>query len=177
MKRKLKAKEALDVYDFSVHILPLPDADGRMQKTDCSDTEGILRLIQSVPSPNAEPLKQWLAQVGAELLEGDRDAYQLRTRHRLKLHYLNTSLMELVAFRGIITPAQQQALRDSNYAGLYGLPGEEALIRFRRLPFGATLEEFMGTDEIIANEFQRSQMSLIIKQRNIQEGGRNQVCC
>lgn len=168
LKRKLKAKEQLDVYEKIVHVLPLPDADGRMQKTDCADREGILRIIQSVPSPNAEPLKQWLAQVGAETLEDiDSDAYTIRTRHRLKLHYLDTALMELVAFRGIITPEQKQALRDANFAGLYDTSGEQALVKFRRLPFGATPEEFMGTDEYIANEFQRSQTALVIKQRNI----------
>jgi len=168
LKKKLKANEGLDVTISMIHVLPLPTADGRMQKTDCADMEGLLRLIQSVPSPNAEPLKQWLAQVGAETLEdNDADAYRLRTRHRLKLHCLDEALMELVAFRGIISPEQRQALRDANYAGLYSMAGEQALVRFRKLPFGTTPEEFMGTDECIANEFQRSQTALVIKQRNI----------
>ncbi len=169
LKRRLKEKEKLDVNESIVQSLALPDADGRMRKTDCADMEGILRLIQSVPSPNAEPLKQWLAQVGAETLEDkDTDAYILRTRHRLKLHLLDTALMELVAFRGIITPEQKQALRDANYAGLYGLSGEQALVRMRRLPFAAEPEEFMGTPEYIANEFQRSQTAEVIKNRNVQ---------
>ena len=41
-------------------------ADGKMRMTDIADTEQLLRLIQSIPSPKAEPFKQWLAQVGAE---------------------------------------------------------------------------------------------------------------
>ena len=41
-------------------------ADGKMRMTDVADTEQLLRLIQSIPSPKAEPFKQWLAQVGAE---------------------------------------------------------------------------------------------------------------
>ncbi|MBA3825351.1 MAG: hypothetical protein H0X24_15815 [Ktedonobacterales bacterium] len=169
LKKRMKEKEGLDVYASTIQALPMPTADGRRQKTDCADIEGVLRLIQSVPSPNAEPLKRWLAQIGAETLEeADADAYQLRTHHRLKLHYLDTDLMELVAFRGIITPEQRQALRDSNYAGLYGMAGEQELIQFRKLPMGGDLEEFMGTDEYIANEFQRSQAALVIKQRNIQ---------
>ena len=43
--------------------------DGKLRQTDTLDTEGIFRLIESVPSPKAEPFKQWLAQVGKERLE------------------------------------------------------------------------------------------------------------
>ncbi|MBU1737112.1 MAG: Bro-N domain-containing protein [Proteobacteria bacterium] len=43
--------------------------DGKLRETDCSDTEGLLRIIQSIPSPKAEPFKRWLARVGYERLE------------------------------------------------------------------------------------------------------------
>ena len=43
--------------------------DGRNRLTDCANTEGVLRIIMSVPSPKAEPLKLWLAQIGAERIE------------------------------------------------------------------------------------------------------------
>jgi hypothetical protein len=43
--------------------------DGKMRATDCSNTEGILRIIQSIPSPKAEPFKRWLAKVGYERIE------------------------------------------------------------------------------------------------------------
>ncbi len=43
--------------------------DGKMRVTDCLDTKGVLRLVQSVPSPKAEPFKMWLAQVGSERLD------------------------------------------------------------------------------------------------------------
>jgi prophage antirepressor-like protein len=43
--------------------------DGKLRETDCADTEGLLRIIQSIPSPKAEPFKLWLAQVGYERLE------------------------------------------------------------------------------------------------------------
>ena len=46
--------------------LKLPASDGKMRLTDVADLEGILRIIQSVPSKKAEPIKQWLAQVGSE---------------------------------------------------------------------------------------------------------------
>jgi len=53
--------------------LKLIAEDGRMRLTDVADTETLLRLIQSIPSPNAEPFKLWLARVGYERLEETAD--------------------------------------------------------------------------------------------------------
>jgi len=53
--------------------LKMQAADGRMRLTDVADTEQILRLIQSIPSPKAEPFKQWLAQVASERLNEMQD--------------------------------------------------------------------------------------------------------
>jgi DNA-damage-inducible protein D len=44
-------------------------ANGRLYETECANTEGMLRIIQSIPSPKAEPFKRWLAQVGYERLQ------------------------------------------------------------------------------------------------------------
>ena len=49
--------------------------DGKMRKTQAANTEGILRIIQSIPSPKAEPFKTLLAKVGAERLEEIADQY------------------------------------------------------------------------------------------------------
>ncbi|WP_297897405.1 BRO-N domain-containing protein [Methanobrevibacter sp.] len=49
--------------------LKMPAPDGKMRLTDVADSEQILRIIQSIPSPNAEPFKQWLAKVGKERLD------------------------------------------------------------------------------------------------------------
>ncbi len=51
------------------HGLKLPASDGKNYKTDCANTEGIFRIIQSIPSPKAEPFKRWLAKVGYERIE------------------------------------------------------------------------------------------------------------
>ena len=51
------------------HALKMPAQDGQMRLTDVADTKQLLRLIQSIPSPKAEPFKMWLAQVGAERLD------------------------------------------------------------------------------------------------------------
>ena len=58
------------------HQLKLPAADGKKYKTDCLDTEGIFRLIQSIPSPKAEPFKLWMAQVAKERLDEMQDPEQ-----------------------------------------------------------------------------------------------------
>ena len=47
----------------------MPTKDSKMRKIQMSDTEGILRIIQSIPSPKAEPFKRWLARVGSERIE------------------------------------------------------------------------------------------------------------
>ena len=56
--------------------LKLPASDGKNYKTDCLDTEGIFRLIQSIPSPKAEPFKMWMAQVVKERLDEMQDPEQ-----------------------------------------------------------------------------------------------------
>jgi DNA-damage-inducible protein D len=64
LKQRLKAEGNETV--TNCHALKMVAADGKMRMTDVADTEQLLRLIQSIPSPKAEPFKQWLAQVGAE---------------------------------------------------------------------------------------------------------------
>ena len=49
--------------------LKLTGLDGRARPSDCANTEGVLRIVMSVPSPKAEPLRMWLAQVGKERIE------------------------------------------------------------------------------------------------------------
>lgn len=51
------------------HGLKLPAQDGKLRATDCANTEGMFRLIQSIPSPKAEPFKRWLAKVGYERIQ------------------------------------------------------------------------------------------------------------
>ena len=67
LKIKLST-EGSELYENIVQ-LKLPATDGKMRLTDVLDTKGILRLVQSVPSPKAEPFKMWLAKVGSERLD------------------------------------------------------------------------------------------------------------
>jgi hypothetical protein len=55
------------------NALKMVAADGKMRKTDVADTEQLFRLIQSIPSPKAEPFKMWLAQVGRERIDEIED--------------------------------------------------------------------------------------------------------
>ena len=67
LKQRLKAEGNESV--TNCHQLKLPASDGKKYKTDVADLEQILRLIQSIPSKKAEPLKQWLAEVGAQRID------------------------------------------------------------------------------------------------------------
>ena len=71
LKRKL-TKEGSQLYENIVQ-LKLEATDGKYYKTDVADTEQLFRLIQSIPSPKAEPFKLWLAQVAAERLDEMQD--------------------------------------------------------------------------------------------------------
>ena len=65
--RKLKQRlmdEGSEVVTIC-HGLKLPAPDGKMRETDCANTEGIFRVVQSIPSPKAEPFKRWLARVNS----------------------------------------------------------------------------------------------------------------
>ena len=67
LKKRLKDEGNETV--TNCNALKMPAADGKMRMTDVLPTKGVLRLIQSIPSPKAEPFKLWLAQVGAERLD------------------------------------------------------------------------------------------------------------
>jgi DNA-damage-inducible protein D len=78
--------------------LKLPSTDGKFYKTDCANTEGVLRLIQSVPSPQAEPFKLWLAQVGRERIEELNDP-SLAVEHLKELYRLKGYTEEWIESR------------------------------------------------------------------------------
>ena len=74
-KRKLKIEGAVEVYEKIVQ-LKLLSPDGKKRLTDVASTEQLLRIIQSIPSPKAEPFKAWLAMVGKERIEETIDPEQ-----------------------------------------------------------------------------------------------------
>ena len=75
LKRKLKTEGANELYEKIVQLKML-SSDGKRYKTDVTNTEQLLRIIQSIPSPKAEPFKAWLAMVGKERIEETIDPEQ-----------------------------------------------------------------------------------------------------
>jgi DNA-damage-inducible protein D len=74
----LKAKLQVEGSELSHTLgqLKMKAEDGKMRETDVADTESLLRIIQSVPSPKAEPFKKWLAKVGYERMQENADPEQ-----------------------------------------------------------------------------------------------------
>ena len=68
-KLKQRLKEEGNETVTNCHQLKMEASDGKMRSTDCLCTEDVLRLVQSIPSRNAEPFKMWLAKVGSERLD------------------------------------------------------------------------------------------------------------
>jgi hypothetical protein len=64
LKRKLAQEAGADQLYEKIVQLKLTSPDGKERATDCANTETLLRIVQSIPSPKAEPFKRWLAQVG-----------------------------------------------------------------------------------------------------------------
>ena len=109
LKQRLK-EEGSEVVTFC-HGLKLEASDGKKYETDCANTEGIFRIIQSIPSPKAEPFKRWLAKVGYERIKEieDPELATKRTRMLYKLKGYSDDWIEK-RMRGI---AIREELTDS----------------------------------------------------------------
>ncbi len=83
LKQRLK-EEGSEVVTFC-HGLKLLAPDGKMRETDCANTESMFRIIQSIPSPKAEPFKRWLAKVGYERVQEIEDP-ELATKRTRALY-------------------------------------------------------------------------------------------
>ena len=69
LKQRLKEEGADQLLTYCLQLILKSPKDGKRYKTDVADTEQLLRIIQSIPSPKAEPFKRWLAEVGKERIE------------------------------------------------------------------------------------------------------------
>lgn len=69
LKRKLEAEGYHEVYENIVHLKLASTTDNKQYVTDTANTTTLLRIVQTIPSPKAEPLKRWLAEVGAQRIE------------------------------------------------------------------------------------------------------------
>ena len=81
MKIRVKSDDGLELSTIC-RQLKMKAPDGKMRETDTANAEGLLRIIQSIPSPKAEPFKQWLAKVGYERLQDMGDPARSLDRAR-----------------------------------------------------------------------------------------------
>jgi hypothetical protein len=81
MKLRVKLEDGIELSTIC-RQLKLTATDGKMRETDCANTQNLLRIIQSIPSPKAEPFKQWLAKVGYERMQEISDPSQSIDRAR-----------------------------------------------------------------------------------------------
>lgn len=81
LKRKLKKEGSNETYEKIVR-LKMPSPDGKSRLTDAANLQQILRIVQSIPSPKAEPIKQWLAKVGMERVDEEIDPQKAIDRAR-----------------------------------------------------------------------------------------------
>ncbi len=82
LKKKLIDEGYIEVSE-KIGQLKLPSLDGKMRETDCANTENIFRIVQSIPSPKAEPFKRWLARVGYERVQEIEDPELATKRTRM----------------------------------------------------------------------------------------------
>lgn len=81
MKTRVKTEDGLELSTVC-RQLKMKASDGKMRETDVAETQVLLRIIQSIPSPKAEPFKQWLAKVGYERMQEITDPEQSLDRAR-----------------------------------------------------------------------------------------------
>jgi hypothetical protein len=84
LKKKL-LEEGYDQLSERIGQLKMQSSDGKFYETDCANTETMFRLIQSIPSPKAEPFKRWLAKVGYERVQEIEDP-ELATKRARALY-------------------------------------------------------------------------------------------
>jgi len=118
LKERLKAEGNQTV--TNCHGLKMTAADGKMRFTDVANTEQLLRIIQSIPSPKAEPLKLWLAQLGRERIEEITDpeiaidrAFQTYLNKGYSEKWINQRIKTMEVRKGLTDEWQRSGIKKS----------------------------------------------------------------
>ncbi len=170
--------------------LKMPAADGKMRLTDVADTEQLLRIIQSVPSPKAEPFKQWLARVGTERLDQMQDP-ELSIQQamldykrlgysdnwinqRLKSIEIRKDLTDQWKLHNVEEGVQYATLTDIIYQAWAGRTTKE----YKQLKGlkKENLRDNMTNEELVLNMLAELSATSITKAKNPQTLGENKVC-
>jgi len=152
LKRKIQ-EEGFQLYEQIVQ-LKMRALDGKMRETDAADAETMLRLVQSVPSPKAEPIKQWLARVGAQKLDevaAELDEDQRRLLLRGEVAERNTSLSDTAKGAYVLTSRDFAIFQDAGYRGLYDGETARDIAARKGLSKGHHILDWMGSEELAAN--------------------------
>jgi hypothetical protein len=164
LKRKLKNQGFADVYERIVQ-LKLLAPDGKFYATDCADTETLLRIIQSIPSPKAEPFKQWLAGLGADVID-DRTEDQRRLDYRGPKAEAHKGLHAEIHERGVRSRRDHAEFDIEGHKGLYGGETPSETEAKRAIPPGEG-PSWMGSEEMVDNMFRDVQSRAYIKRLDI----------
>jgi len=166
--------------------LPLKAADQRIRETDCADRETVLRIIQSIPSPKAEPIKAWLAKVGdqkldelqattpadADFLEKqqgylDRGYDEEWARLRVQCDLIRNALTDTWQDRGIALPVEFSVLTNTMHVEAFGLP-IKAHKKFKQLSPKENLRDHMTPAELGLEAFVEGLANTLHHTRNSQ---------
>ncbi|WP_333699311.1 BRO-N domain-containing protein [Bacteroides congonensis] len=130
LKQRLKAEGNETV--TNCHALKMQAADGKMRLTDVADTEQLFRLIQSIPSPKAEPFKQWMAQVAGERIDQLQDPelsinQAMRDYKRLGYsdNWINQRIKSMEVRQELTDEWQRGGINGTQYASLTDIITQE----------------------------------------------------
>ena len=190
--RKLKQglKEEGNETVTNCHGLKMKAADGKMRLTDVADTEQLLRIIQSIPSPKAEPFKQWMAHVASERLDQMQDpelsieqammdykrlGYSDNwINQRLKSIEIRKDLTDQWKLHNVEEGIQYATLTDIIYQQWAGKSAKEYK-QFKGLK-KENLRDNMTNEELVLNMLAELSTTSITKAKNPQTLGENMQC-
>ena len=177
LKQRLKAEGNETV--TNCHGLKMQAPDGKMRLTDVLDTEGVLRLVQSIPSPKAEPFKLWLARVGNERLDEMQDpeiainrALQYYLAKGYSPEWVNQRLKSIEIRKALTDEWQRSGVKDSQYAILTDIITKEwSGMKTREYKDykglkKESLRDNMSNMELVLNMLAEVSTTEISKQRN-----------
>ena len=188
LKQRLKAEGNETV--TNCHGLKMKAADGKMRLTDVADTEQLLRIIQSIPSPKAEPFKQWMAHVASERLDQMQDpelsieqammdykrlGYSDNwINQRLKSIEIRKDLTDQWKLHNVEEGVQYATLTDIIYQQWAGMSAKEYK-QFKGLK-KENLRDNMTNEELVLNMLAELSTTSITKAKNPQTLGENMQC-
>ncbi len=188
LKKRLKDEGNETV--TNCNALKMLAADGKMRLTDVADTEQVLRIIQSIPSPKAEPFKMWLAKVGAERLDQMQDP-ELSIQQamldyknlgysdnwinqRLKSIEIRKDLTDQWKLHNVEEGIQYATLTDIIYQAWAGRTTKEYK-QFKSLK-KENLRDNMTNEELVLNMLAELSATSITKAKNPQTLDENKLC-